>query len=88
MHNFKLRILDANFAGVKALELIKENLILVSKDDKIMIYSGKSFERKGDIPIEVGISETREPNEIIGMCLSKNEEWLAVFSGKNLVLSE
>ena len=33
------------------------------------------------------VTETREPNEVIGMTASKCENWLAIISGKNLVMN-
>jgi len=34
------------------------------------------------------VTETREPNEIIGITKSKCEKWLAVVSGKHLIMQK
>jgi hypothetical protein len=33
-------------------------------------------------------TESREPNEIIGITKSPDDDWVAVISGKNLVMDE
>lgn len=42
----------------------------------------------GKIDIPLLETESREPNEIIGICLSKCEYYVAVVTGKNLVMKE
>jgi hypothetical protein len=56
--------------------------------DQVLIYDNSDFSIKGKIPITLLKTETREPNEIIGICKSKDENWLAVISGKNLVMNQ
>jgi hypothetical protein len=47
-----------------------------------------NFQVVGQIPITLLKTETREPNEIIGMQKSKCENYVAIISGKNLVKNE
>ena len=42
----------------------------------------------GVIPIKLSDSLTRERTEILGIQKSKDENWLAVTSGKNLIMNE
>jgi hypothetical protein len=88
MHNLRVCVDDQNFEGSKATEVQTSNLILVTKIDQILIYNSKTFKICGKIPISLLVSVSREPNEIVGMALSKCELWLAVISGKNLVKNE
>jgi len=47
-----------------------------------------SYNVVGNIAIPLLETDSREPNEIIGMCLSRCENLLAVVTGKNLVMKE
>jgi|TARA_B110000285_G_C15126655_1_gene620650 hypothetical protein len=70
------------------LALPKLDIFLVSKADKVLIYDCKQYQRIGEIPIKLFESEEREPNEIIGYCASRDNEWIAIISGKNLIRNE
>ena len=70
------------------MEVSTSNLLLVSKVDQVLIFHSKTFKPCGRIPISLLSSVSREPNEIVGMNISKCEEWLAIISGKNLVMNE
>ena len=63
------------------------NAFLVTNIDKIIIYDSDTFQRIGEIPIKLMPTVSREPNEVIGMAASKDEQWLAIISGKNLVMN-
>ena len=52
------------------------------------MFDSYTFKQCGEIPIQLLVSDTREPNEIIGIQKSKDENWLAIISGKNLILNE
>jgi hypothetical protein len=88
MHNLRVCVDGQDFAGSKALEIEYLDIFLVTKVDQVLIYDNSDFSIKGKIPITLLKTETREPNEIIGICKSKDENWLAVISGKNLVMNQ
>jgi hypothetical protein len=88
LHSIGVRVDDQNLEGSIALEVDSSKLILVSQIDKVLIYGSQSLNLCGKIPVSLLSSVNREPNQIIGMTLSKCEEWLAVISGKNLVMNE
>jgi hypothetical protein len=88
MHNLKVCVNDTNFEGSKALELPNSNTILVTNIDKVLIFEMESFKNIGNLPITLLQSETREPNQIIGMQKSPDESHIAVISGKNLIMDE
>ena len=88
MHNLRVCVTAEDFEGSRALEIGSSNVFLVTKTDKILMYDCLSFKLCGSIPITLLPTETREPNEIIGMEKSPCENWLAVVSGKNLVMNE
>ena len=52
------------------------------------MYDQDTFQFCGTIPIKLLSTETREPNEVIGIQKSRDENWLAIFSGKNLVMNQ
>jgi len=70
------------------MALPKLDIFLISKVDKMLIYDSLTYQRVGEIPIKLFVSEEREPNEIIGYCTTKDNEWIAIISGKNLIKSE
>ena len=63
---------------------------MVSKIDEILFYDIYSFKEITDCRIKVDLlpSVTRERNEIISMCVSSCENYLAVITGKNLIMAE
>ena len=87
-HNLKVCIDDENFEGSTGLALPKHDIFLISKVDKMLIYDSITYQRVGEIPIKLFVSQEREPNEIIGYCATKDNEWIAIISGKNLIKSE
>lgn len=52
------------------------------------MFDQDTFEMCGVIPIKLSDSLTRERTEILGIQKSKDENWLAVTSGKNLIMNE
>jgi hypothetical protein len=52
------------------------------------MYDSDTFQEIAHVPITLLPSTTREPNEIICMTKSADEIYLAVISGKNLVMNE
>ena len=77
---------ESNYEGSKAIEIASSNLVLVSKVDCILMYDNVFYTPCGEIPITLLSSDTREPNQIIGMQKSSDENLLAIISGKNLVM--
>ena len=88
MHNLRVCINNENFEGSKSIEFPQSNLVLISMKDKVITYDNETYAKVGNIPITLLISDTREPNEVIGMQKSTDEKWLAIISGKNLVMDE
>lgn len=70
MHNLKVCVQNENMEGAIAIELTKFKVFLVSKFDKVMIYDSENFRQVGQIPVTLLITETREPNEVIGITCS------------------
>ena len=60
---------------------------MIAKKDEIKVFDSTTFAHKSHIPIKLLPTETREPNEVIGICKSKCERWIACISGKNLVMN-
>ena len=64
------------------------NLVLISKIDQVIMLDNQYYNKCGEIPITLLKTETREPNEVIGLVKSRNEDWIAIISGKNLIMTE
>lgn len=88
MHNLKVCVNGQNFEGSKALELQSSNVFLVTLIDKILMVDSTTFQVCGELPVQLMPTESREPNEIIGITKSPDDDWVAVISGKNLVMDE
>jgi hypothetical protein len=88
MHNVRVCLDSKSFEGSKALELKSMNVFLVTFIDKVLMYDSDTFQYCGEIPITLLKTETREPNEIIGIQKSEDEQFLAIISGKNLVMNQ
>ena len=52
------------------------------------MFDSETFNQCSEIPVKLLDSETREPNQVIGLQKSKCETFIAVVSGKNLVMNE
>lgn len=52
------------------------------------MFDSETFNQCSEIPVKLLDSDTREPNQVIGLQKSKDEKYLAVISGKNLVMDE
>lgn len=89
-HDFKVNVVNDNLDGSRGLQIESMNAFLVSKVDMIKFYNVDTFQELKECKINIPLlkSETREPNEIIAMQVSQNENLLAVISGKNLIMNE
>ena len=88
MHNLKVCVENSNLEGAISVELTKYKVFLVSNIDKVLMYDCDNFKQVGSLPIALLVTETREPNEVIGITYSQDQKWLAIISGKNLVMDE
>jgi hypothetical protein len=87
-HEYMVNVMSDNLEGSKAMELKTMDVILCSKIDRVIIYDSVTFKNLGEIPITLLKTETREPNQVIAMQTCQNEEYLAIISGKNLIMNE
>ena len=71
MHNLRVCVDEHDYSGSKGIEIPSSNLTLVSKKDKLMLLDSKTYNILGQVPIPLLQTDSREPNEIIGMCLSQ-----------------
>ena len=87
-HNMKVCVDDSNYEGGISIVLPKAGKFLVAKIDQVLIYDNQTFQQCGKIPITLMKADSREPNQIIGLVASKDEKWVAIISGKNLVMNQ
>jgi hypothetical protein len=70
------------------MELPSINSYVVSQIDKIIMFNSNNFMAYDEIPIKLLKAETREPNQVIAMQTSKNDEFVAIISGRILIMNE
>ena len=60
------------------------------REAEVQFYDSRTFKPRNDIslPIELYESETREPNQIIAIESCQNEIYVAVITGKKLIMNE
>ena len=87
-HDFIVPVQRDNLEGAHAIDMPKSRTYLIAKVDKIRIYDSKNFEEVGQVHIPLLPSESREPNQIISITMSADEQLLACFSGRNLVMKQ
>lgn len=87
-HDFKVPITTENLEASIGLELETMNAYLVSKIDKVILYDSRSFTEIDSIPITLLKADTREPNQVIAIKKCQDEEYLAIISGKILIMNE
>ena len=78
---------NENLEGAFGVSLPSLDVFLVAKVDQITVHDSNHFNQINTIPIKLMVTETREPNQVIGMTKSKCDRWLAVISGKNLIMN-
>lgn len=88
MHNLRVTSNSANYENCKAIEIISSRLLMVTKLNRVVMYDINTLKECGEIPIELLAGTSREPNQVIGIQKSEDENWLAIISGKNLVMDE
>lgn len=57
----------------KAVELTSLNVFMVTQIDKVYIIDSETFEQRGELPIKLLPTQTREINEIISIQASKDD---------------
>lgn len=61
---------------------------MVTTKSGISLYDSTDFQFVWSLPITLLESTEREPNEVLTVTKCQNEEYLAVLSGKNLIMAE
>lgn len=89
-HDFKLNVVPENLDGSRGLYIGSMNAFLVSKIDKIHFYDIDTFKEMTKCLIEVPLFKNieREPKQIISMQVSHKEDYIAVLTGKNLIMNQ
>lgn len=89
LHNFKVPVVNLNLEGSKALEILSMRCILVSRIDSVYIYDSYTFNQTGKLEITLleSVNE-REPNQVLSMRKSQDENYVAVVTGKHLLREE
>lgn len=72
-----------------AVEVSSINCFMVSKKDNILFFELNSLQLidQLDISLMQQRAGDREPNEILGMALSKCQRFFAVLCGKNKIMN-
>lgn len=67
LHNLRVCVNSQNKEGAKAIEIASMGQIFVTNINCMEVYSNTNFRKLKTIPIPLLKTETREPNEIIGI---------------------
>ena len=91
-HDLRVNVMEQDLDGSRGLSIESLNAFLISKVNKISFYDIDTYEEIEDCQINVKLlakgENEREPNEIISMQISSNEQMLGVITGKNLIMKE
>jgi len=89
VHDYNVNVVSDNFDGQVGLPIDSMGAFLVSKIDVVQFYDVNTFKETKESTIKIPLfpSTSREPNQIISMQVSGDEQYLAVLSGKNLVMN-
>ena len=87
-HDFKVPVQSENLEGSIGIELKSMNCYLISKIDQVIIYDSDTFQPIDNIPISLLKADTREPNQVIAIQKSQCEQYVAIVSGKILIMNE
>jgi hypothetical protein len=88
LHDFRQNIVSENLEGAKALEFTNNNTFVLFKLDKLWVFDSTTFQKIEEIPITLMESVEREPNEILAIQKCPKQEYLAVITGKNLIMAQ
>jgi hypothetical protein len=88
MHNLRVCVSNINLEGSQAIEIDSLDMIIATCIDKLILFENGTYQTLGEIAIPLLKTESREPNEIIGIQKSEDEQYLAIISGKNLIMDE
>jgi hypothetical protein len=67
MHNLRICVQGRDFQGSLGLDLSSMNTFIVTNVDKILMFDSETYNKVQVIQIPLLKTETREPNEIIGI---------------------
>jgi hypothetical protein len=89
-HSFNANVVKKNLDGSIGLPVETMDAFLVGRGNEVRFYNVDTYQEEEEALITIPLikSQTREAAEIIGMQKSKDEQVLAVISGKNLVMAE
>ena len=87
-HDFKTIVNNQNFENAHGISVDKDENFIVARDGKITLYENKMYEEKFTLDLNLPQSDTREPLEIISICVNKDSTYIALFVGKQLIKDE
>lgn len=59
--------------------------MVVSHTDRVMIYDANEFKKLSELPVKLFKSESRETIQVLSICKSRDENYLALISGRKLI---
>ena len=87
-HDFNVTVNRNNFE--RAIGVTKQDAeeLIVAREGAIIIFDPVTYEEKYDVDLALPKSTTREPLEIISLCVSDDSSYIALFIGKQLIKDE
>jgi hypothetical protein len=87
-HDFKSIVNNENFEGAIGLNVDIEDWFIVAKNGCLLTYEDVNYRQKFQIDLQLEKTDTREPFEILSICISKDSEYIAIIIGKQLIRDE
>lgn len=89
IHDFRVRVSTENFENAIGWNIVNKRFFLVAKPDgQIIVFDEHNYEEKYRIDLELPKSDSREQIQILSMDGSSDNEYLALFVGKQLIKDE
>lgn len=83
-----VRLNNENFENSLGINVKGNNTFLVARDGEVIVFDDLSYEELDRINLHIGESDTREPLEILSFNISHDNQFVAVFIGKQLIKDE
>lgn len=76
--------------GSVIIELHSVNCFIVGIKDQILLYNSKTFHQVEGVRIPINLlkSKSREPTQILALQKTLDEQYIAVITGKKLIMQE
>lgn len=72
VHDFQVNVNNKSFSNAIGIEIFNVDHFIVANETFLIMYDDKTYEERYSIDLELTVSKTREPNEILSLRASKD----------------